>query len=130
MKHKEDLDQYKKQYSEEGFWKKLQKHAKRLGLKTVYTILLLYYAFRRKDTPRWAKNIIIGTLGYLLAPIDMIPDLTPFIGYTDDIGLLSLGLVAIASYVNKEVKEEAKAKLSQWFGRYNEDDLKPVDDQL
>lgn len=124
------MDDYKKEFSEQGFWAKLQKHAKKLGVKTVYTVLLLFYAFKRKDTPRWAKNIVLGTLGYLIAPIDLIPDLSPLIGFTDDIGLLSFGLVGIAAYVNKEVRGQAREQLQKWFGDYDEDQLKPIDDKL
>lgn len=126
----DNLEDYKEQFSEGSFWTKLQKHAKKLGVKTVYTALLFFYAFKRKDTPRWAKNIIIGTLGYLLAPIDLIPDLTPLIGFTDDLGLLSFGLVGIAAFINDEVKEQSREHLKKWFGDYDDDQLKQVDEQL
>ena len=66
---------------------------RQLGMKTCYSALLLFYAYRRSDTPSWAKNIVIGVLGYLIAPFDMLPDLTPIIGYTDDLGILGFGLV-------------------------------------
>lgn len=125
-----DLEPYRSNYSDEGLWEVLRRHAKRLGIKSVYTILLFYYAFQRHETPRWAKNIIVGVLGYLLTPIDLLPDLTPIIGYTDDLGLLSLGLVAIAGHINKDVREKARKKLADWFGSYDEKDITPVDDKL
>lgn len=92
--------------------------------------MLLFYAFKRKETPTWAKNIIIGVLGYLIAPIDLLPDLTPFIGYTDDLGVLGVGLVAIASYVNEAVKSQAKSKLRDWFGNYDAEELENIDQKL
>jgi uncharacterized membrane protein YkvA (DUF1232 family) len=97
---KNTFEKYKDKFSESRFWTVLKKTANRLGAKTVYAALLMYYAYQRKDTPTWAKRIVIGTLGYLLAPIDAIPDLSPFVGFTDDIGILSLGLVAIAGFIN------------------------------
>ncbi|MCB0641234.1 MAG: DUF1232 domain-containing protein, partial [Phaeodactylibacter sp.] len=93
---KNPFKKYMPSFSEGNFWEKVRRYAQQAGLKTVYTALLLFYAFKRKDTPAWAKNIILGTLGYFLAPIDAIPDLTPILGYTDDIGVLSFGLVTIA----------------------------------
>jgi len=96
----------------------------------VYTALLLYYAYKRRETPLWARNIIIGAIGYFLAPIDSIPDLTPLLGYTDDIGVLSFGLVAIASYVNMDVKINARKKLKEWFGSIDLESLKTVDSRL
>ena len=121
-------DDYKASYSEKKLWKKLKKFAQNLGAKMTYTVLLLYYAYRRKDTPRWAKNIVLSALGYLIAPIDAIPDISPIIGFTDDLGVLSFGLVAIAAYVNTEVKTKARNKLNKWFGDVDDQDLKEVDD--
>jgi len=85
---------------------------KKGGLSVIYSALLLYYAFRRSDLPVWARTIIFGALGYLLNPIDSIPDLTPILGYTDDLGLLSYALVLISAYVNQDVRQKAKRKLN------------------
>ena len=126
----ENLNKYKKEFSILKLWQKLAKVSKKLGVKVVYTILLLFFAYRRKDTPTWAKSIVLGTLGYFLSPIDAIPDLTPIIGYTDDIGVLSFGMVTIAAYINKDVKEKARATLSSWFNSYEEEDLTDIDQQL
>ncbi len=104
--------------------------ARQAGLKAVYSALLLFYAFKRKDTPGWAKNIILGTLGYLLAPFDSIPDLTPFLGFTDDLGVLSFGLVTIACYINDEVRIQARKKLREWFGEFELTELKEVEKML
>ncbi len=121
---------YIKRFSENSLWKKIAHYAKKAGLKTVYSALLLFYAYKRKDTPVWAKNIVLGVLGYFLSPIDWMPDLTPIIGFTDDIGVLSFGLVAIAAYVNEEVRKQAREKLKQWFGEYDPTPLTEVDQQL
>ena len=121
---------YIDKFSENRFWKKLQHYARTAGLKTVYSALLLFYAYRRNETPRWAKNIVLGTLGYFLSPIDAIPDLSPVIGYTDDLGVLAFGLVTIAAYVNEQVREQARGQLGKWFGDYDPTELNEVDAQL
>jgi len=121
---------YTDRFSEQQFWDKLRHYARKAGLKTVYSALLLFFAYRRRDTPLWAKNIILGTLGYFLAPIDAIPDLTPVLGYTDDLGVLAFGLVTIAAYVDDQVRVKARKQLSKWFGDYDLTELKEVDDQL
>ncbi len=124
------LKKYASKFSEIKLWNKLGKYARVAGMKAVYSVLLLYYAYSRKETPPWAKRIILGTLGYFLTPIDALPDLTPLLGYTDDIGVLSFGLVTVAAYVNKDVKERARGKLSQWFGQVDDDQLADIDGQL
>lgn len=121
---------YAGKFSESHFWQKLNKYARQAGTKAVYTALLLFYAYDRNDTPGWAKRIVLGSLGYLITPIDALPDLTPILGYTDDLGVLSFGLVTIAAYINQDVKQNAREKLQQWFGSYNPEDLAEIDDKL
>src|SRR5690606_8862765 len=117
---KNPFEKYMRSFSEKTFWKRLQRLVKSVGQRTVYTVLLLYYAFTRKETPHWAKNIIIGVLGYLLMPFDAVPDLTPIIGYTDDMSVLAFGLVTIACYVNDEVRAKARGQLEKLCGKVDD----------
>lgn len=112
---KVDLLKYRKYFSENRFWQKLSKISRGVGIKVVYSALLLYYAYRRRETPIWARSIILGALGYLLTPIDLIPDLTPIIGYTDDMSILALGMGGIAAFINEDVRVKARTKLYLWF---------------
>ncbi len=123
------FEPYKKRFSENKFWKKITVQVKKIGMKTIYMALLLYYAYKRKETPLWAKNIVLGTLGYFISPIDIIPDLTPLLGYTDDAGMLALGLVIISSNIDNDVKANAREKLSSWFGNGNDDELDEIDEE-
>lgn len=122
--------QYADRFSEFGFWKTLSRYARKIGLKSVYSALLLFYAYRQPETPYWAKRIVLGTLGYLLAPFDAIPDLSPIIGFTDDIGILSFGLVTVAAYINDKVRQEARDKIKRWFGEVEHKELEEVDKLL
>lgn len=126
----DDQDKYGKQFSERRFWKRLPKLVQRAGIKVAYTALLLYNAYQRKETPVWARRIIMGALGYLLMPIDALPDITPIVGYTDDIGVLGIGLVTVAAYVNDEVRTKSRTQLSKWFGEVDDAALEDVDEQL
>ena len=106
----------------------LKKVLRNSQTKFLYGIFLLFYAYKNSDTPSWAKNIIIGSIGYVLSPIDAIPDLTPFLGMTDDIGVLSFGITSIACYIDKEVRSKSKEKIHQVLGEaVNETCLVEVD---
>jgi len=118
---------YKREYSEKRFWKKIKNYAQAAGTKVIYTGLLMFYAYKREETPNWAKHIVLGALGYLISPIDAIPDLSPIIGYTDDLGVLTFGLVTISAFINKEVKANARQQLHKWFSSINDQDLKDVE---
>lgn len=102
----------------------------RAGVQITYSALLLFLAYKRKETPKWAKRIVLGALAYLLAPVDAIPDLSPFLGFTDDLGVLLFGLVSIAGYVNQDVRERAREILGQWIPDLDQEDLAEVDQKL
>ncbi len=108
----------------------LKDSVKRAGIKTVYAGLLLYYAYNRSDTPTWARRMILGTLAYLVAPFDAVPDLTPFFGFTDDFGILMFGLVSIAGHINQDVRVSAREKIEKWFGPECDDSLEEVEESL
>lgn len=102
----------------------------KLGIKLIYSVLLMFYAYQSEHTPPWAKRIITGAIAYLLLPLDGLPDLTPFIGFTDDLGVISFGLVSIACYIDAEVRTKAKLKLSSFFKNIDESVIQSVDQTL
>jgi len=108
----------------------IKSKATALGQSVVYSALLMYYAWKRPDTPAWAKRIIMGAVAYLLAPIDAIPDLTPFIGFTDDVSVLSASLITIAYYINDDVKQSAKKAMGKYFNTVDAKSIDEVDDKL
>ncbi len=126
---KNPFEPYKKRFTENRFWKKINEYARQAGAKTVYMALLLFYAYRRSETPGWAKHIVLGALGYLIAPIDALPDLTPLLGYTDDAGVLAFALVVVSSYINDEVKSKSREKLNSWFGAVDTKALDEIDEE-
>lgn len=108
--------EFEKQYSSTGFWNKLGGYARSAGIEVVEKALLLYYALQEEGTPAWAKTTIIGALGYFITLIDAIPDITPAVGYADDLGVLVMALAATSVYINKNVKDKTREKLAEWFG--------------
>jgi uncharacterized membrane protein YkvA (DUF1232 family) len=89
----------------------LLKNIKNASVQLVYSVLLMLYAYQSENTPPWARRIILGAFAYLLSPIDSIPDLTPLLGLTDDLGVISFGLVTIACYIDDQVRSKARMKL-------------------
>ncbi len=104
------------EYSETNLWDKLAKYAKDIGEELLEKVLQLYYALDSENCSIKHKTIIYGALAYLVSPIDAIPDLTPVLGYTDDMGVVVAALAAVASCIDDDVKAKAKARLKVWFG--------------
>jgi len=107
---------YTEAYSDDSFWDKLTGYAKSAGKEVVEKALLLYYAGQEEKAPAWAKATIVASLGYFIAPLDAIVDLTPVVGYADDLGVLALALAAVATYINDNVREKTAVKIQSWFG--------------
>lgn len=120
----ENNENYEKYYSEEGLMDKLKKFAKKAGIKTVYAALLLYYVLLSKDVPLKEKGLIIGALGYLILPIDLIPDAIPVAGFTDDFAALTYAIHAVRCYISPEIEDQSKGKLREWFDSFTEADLR------
>lgn len=110
-----DIEKFEDEYSEEGFWNKLANYAKMAGIEVIEKALLLYYAAQEEDAPAWAKATIVASLGYFIAPIDAIIDITPAVGYADDLGVLVLAIAAVSTYINDDVKAKTQEKLADWF---------------
>ena len=106
---------FEKEYSEDAFWGKVKKYARAAGEAVLEPALKMYYAASDDDTPLWAKTTIYAALGYFISPIDAIPDITPVIGYTDDMGVLAAALAAVAASIKTEHIEKAKETLKAWF---------------
>jgi uncharacterized membrane protein YkvA (DUF1232 family) len=124
------MQSYRRYFSESVLWNVLKKRARQIGIQVVYAVMLLYYAFRKPGTPFWAKNVILGALGYFLAPFDAIPDLSPLIGYTDDLGVMLFALVTVSMYIDEGIREQARTKLQSWFGPFDPSALDEVEKRL
>ncbi len=111
---------YARYYSNNEFWRKLGRIAGRVGTELLEKALQLYYAAQKPETPPWARATAYGALGYLILPVDLIPDWLPGIGLTDDFGAITLAVMTIAHYIDDDVRAKAAAKLDQWVGRFSD----------
>lgn len=118
-----------KHFSEKKYLAKLLKYAKKMGVKLSYYSLLLFYAFRNPNTPKKAKMTIAGALGYLILPIDLIPDFIPVVGFTDDISVIVFALYKVISNIDDSAKQQAHERMIKMFGEdYDQDN--EIDDKF
>ena len=104
-----DFMSYANKFSQSEFAEKISRIAKRAGAKLVYAALILYYTLQSD------KAIIIGALGYMISPLDVIPDAIPIAGLTDDLAVLLFVLKKVWTGIDPEIVEQAREKLSKWF---------------
>lgn len=114
-KYTQEYGKYQGAYTEEGFWKKMAKYGKKIGLNTCYYILLLYQLLISTSVSLVDKTIIVGALGYFISPIDVIPDIIIGTGLVDDATALLLALSTLAGSITQPIKDAAKKKLKEFF---------------
>lgn len=119
-----DFMQYSNRFSKTAFVEKISRIAKRAGAKLVYTALILYYTLQSDSVSVKDKAIIIGALGYLISPLDVVPDAIPIVGLGDDLGVLVYVLQKVWGNVSDDVKTKARERLSKWF---DDDEIEEID---
>ena len=110
-----DFMSYANKFSQSEFVEKISRIAKRAGSKLVYAALILYYTLQSDSVSKTDKAIIIGALGYMISPLDVIPDAIPIAGLTDDFAVLIYVLKKVWTDIDPSIVEQAKEKLSKWF---------------
>lgn len=121
--NQQQLEKYQGNYSESSLFGMIGKVAKKVGIKLIYAVLLLFYVLKSPKTPAKDKRLIIGALGYFISPIDIVPDFIPIAGFSDDMAVLIWALKAVWDNVTPEVTTEAKSTLRNWFSSFTEEDL-------
>lgn len=110
-----DFMSYANKFSQADFVEKIARIAKRAGAKLVYAALILYYTLQSDKISTANKTMIIGALGYMISPLDVVPDAIPIAGLTDDLAVLLFVLKKVWTDIDPEIQEKAKSRLSKWF---------------
>ena len=110
-----DFMSYANKFSTSEFVEKIARIAKRAGAQLVYVALILYYTLQSDKVSTTDKAIIIGALGYMISPLDVLPDAIPIVGLTDDLAVLLYVLKKVWGNVEPDIKDKAMQKLTKWF---------------
>ena len=121
-----DFMSYANKFSQTDFVEKIASIAKRAGAKLVYAALILYYTLQSDKISTANKAMIIGALGYMISPLDVIPDAIPIAGLTDDLAVLLFVLKKVWSDIDPEIQQKAKDRLSKWFDEDEIDEIKDL----
>ena len=87
------------------FWAKLRRFA--AGLPFAEDLLAAYYCAFDRDTPAHVKAALVGALAYFVLPFDIIPDVLPVFGFTDDAAVLVTALRLVAVHIRPEHRKAA-----------------------
>lgn len=95
------------------FWRKL----KRLAVKLPFAedLLAAYYCAFDKHTPRHVQAALLGAIAYFILPFDIVPDVLPVLGFTDDAAILATALRMVASHINDDHREAARRTIARGY---------------
>ena len=114
-----EVQKYGTYYSDNRFWKKVERVAKKVGATVLLPVFTLYYTLQDEKVPVKHKAYIIGALGYFILPVDLIPDgILPVIGFTDDIAVMTLVINLIKDSITPEIKARATGRVAEIMGTY------------
>jgi uncharacterized membrane protein YkvA (DUF1232 family) len=111
----ENDKKYSENYSENDFWDKLKKYAKKAGLNVICYALTVYYVLGSPDINLKIKGVIVASLGYLILPFDIIPDFIPVFGFADDLGVLGIAIGMARAMITSDIIDRVYEKINEWF---------------
>jgi uncharacterized membrane protein YkvA (DUF1232 family) len=91
------------------FWRKLGGFAAQIPF--AEELLTAYYCAFDRNTPTHVRVALIGALLYFISPFDLIPDVLPIIGMTDDAAVVAGALKLVWDQIKPEHRDAAREAL-------------------
>ena len=113
---KYNVNKYANNYSEKGLFQKISGSIKKAGLSLIYKALQLFYVAKNPNVPMRIRAAVVAPLGYFISPIDLIPDITPIVGFSDDAAVIAGAMLIAHMFITDEVKQQAKETIRKLFG--------------
>lgn len=88
----------------------------RFGYEALVNIVALCLLAVDDRVPMRLRASIIATLGYVALPADLIPDVTPFAGFSDDLAVISTALTLASAFIDDALRQRARDIVDGWFG--------------
>jgi uncharacterized membrane protein YkvA (DUF1232 family) len=104
------------EYDEKSFLLKVKDEGVKAGMELIYKSLELYYVTKNPDCPWKIKVCIYSALAYFISPLDLVPDVIPAAGYTDDLFVVAAAVIIAQIFIDERVKQRAYAGVVAIFG--------------
>jgi uncharacterized membrane protein YkvA (DUF1232 family) len=99
---------------ERRFWDELRKYIRRIPF--VEDAVAVYYCAMDPTTPLQVKAVLFGALAYFILPIDTVPDVIAWLGFTDDAAVLYAAIRTVAPHIKDTHRAQAKSAIDQLAG--------------
>jgi uncharacterized membrane protein YkvA (DUF1232 family) len=93
-----------------SFWRKVRRVVAQIPF--AEDLLAAYYCAFDRDTPTQVKAILVGALAYFVLPFDVIPDVMPVLGFTDDAAVLAAAIKLVSDHIKPVHRDAARNALA------------------
>ncbi|NLH81780.1 MAG: DUF1232 domain-containing protein [Phyllobacteriaceae bacterium] len=94
-----------------GLWATVRRAARAIPF--MEDVVAAWYCAIDPTTPRRVKLTLLAALAYFVAPVDLIPDVLPLLGFTDDAGVLLAAIALVGGHITEEHRQKARAALAE-----------------
>ena len=96
------------------FWRRLGKYAAQIPF--AEDLVTAYYCALDRQTPTYVRVALLAALAYFVDPFDVIPDVLPIIGLSDDAAVLAGAIKLVWDNIkpaHREAAHQALARLNE-----------------
>jgi uncharacterized membrane protein YkvA (DUF1232 family) len=93
------------------FWRKFAGLAAQIPF--AEDLLTAYYCALDRQTPSHVRVALIGALLYFISPLDLIPDVLPIVGMTDDAAVVAGAIKLVWDQIKPEHRDAAREALAR-----------------
>lgn len=94
-----------------GFWDKVRRTLGKVPF--LDEAVAAYYCVLDGETPAHVRAILLGALAYFVVPGDLVPDILPGLGFTDDAAVLMAALTAVKPHIKPRHRAAAARTLDK-----------------
>ena len=94
-----------------GLWTTVKRAARAIPF--MEDVIAAWFCAIDPATPRRVRLTLLAALAYFVAPIDLVPDLLPLIGFTDDAGVLMAAIALVGSHITDAHRDRARRALAE-----------------
>jgi len=105
------IEQVARPLDEKSFWAKLRRVVAHIPF--AEDLVAAYHCVLDRNTPTYVRGVLVGALAYFILPTDMVPDLLPGLGFTDDASVLAAAIAAVGGHLAPRHREQARRTLDR-----------------
>ncbi|MCC8236376.1 YkvA family protein [Pinisolibacter aquiterrae] len=94
-----------------GLWPTIRRAARAIPF--MEDVVAAWYCAIDPTTPRKVRLTLLAALAYFVAPVDVLPDVLPLVGFGDDAGVLMAAIAMVGRHIRDDHRDAAKKTLAE-----------------